>query len=188
MIFDYLTAIKANESDEMINDKFKTIYNSSIHNSFKNRRIINKVNILNIYGKSYSGKTTFIKKYFNNHIDISSNLMKLLNKDKLNNDETDTIILDNYYAWFDSFAEEKNFILKLIDNKIPKQIKNIVIVTMSELNAGLHRYNPYKSYEDYINMEKKLRDNIYSIHISEILSLYNLRYNPNLEELHYNYL
>jgi hypothetical protein len=72
--------------------------------------------------------------------------------------------------------------LKLINNKIPKQIKNIIIVTTRELDVNFNYYKPYKSYEDYNKMDFILRSNIYPIHISEILSLYNLTFNPNLDE------
>ena len=123
--------------------------------------------------------------YFNNYIIITKDNVKVLNSDIIYNEyneEIDTIILDDYEGWFDSFTKEKNFILKLIDNKIPKQIKNIIIVTTKELDINFGYYNYYKSYNDYCDMDMKLMNNVYFIHISEILSLYNLKFNPNLEE------
>lgn len=182
MIFNYINSIKAEESDDIIEDAYNSIYNSSIHNRFKNKNLRNKINILNIYGESNSGKTEFVFDYFDDYINITKDNIKKLNQEKIDDEEVDTIILDNYEGWFDSFAKEKNFMIKLIDNKIPKQIKNIIIVTTRELDVNFGYYNKYKNYEDYNNMDFKLRSNIYPIHISEILSLYNLTFNPNLDE------
>lgn len=184
MIFNYINSIKAKESDDIIEDAYNSIYNSSIHERFQKKIISNKnkVNILNIYGEANSGKTEFVFDYFDSYINITKDNIKKINQEELDDEEVDTIILDNYEGWFSSFAKEKNFILKLINNKITKQIKNIIIVTTRELDVNFGYYNHYKSYNDYNNMDFILRSNIYSIHISEILSLYNLKFNPNLEE------
>jgi hypothetical protein len=182
MIFNYINSLKAEESDEIIEDVYNSVFNSSIHHRFKNKNIINKVNIMNIYGEANSGKTEFVFDYFDDYINITKDSIKKLNQEELDDKEVDTIILDNYEGWFDSFIKEKNFILKLINNKITKQIKNIIIVTTRELDVNFNYFKPYKSYEDYNNMDFILRSNIYPIHISEILSLYNLKFNPNLDE------
>jgi hypothetical protein len=78
MIFNYINSIKAYKSDEIIKEKFISIYNSSIHNRFKNRNIQNKVNILNIYGELNYGKTEFVFDYFDNYIVITKDNIKKL--------------------------------------------------------------------------------------------------------------
>jgi hypothetical protein len=43
MIFNYINSLKVEESDEIIEDVYNSVFNSSIHHRFKNKNIINKV-------------------------------------------------------------------------------------------------------------------------------------------------
>ena len=45
MIFNYINSIKADEYNEIIEDKFNSIYNSSIHKRFQKKIMYNKTKV-----------------------------------------------------------------------------------------------------------------------------------------------